>query len=245
MGVATGIAIAGAAVAVAGGVSKAVKGGKQKRAAKRAIKGFKRQKLENVQKDRRISTRGAEVQLEQQARNAATSLEVLASGGIRGAVGGVGAVQGQNNAVAQQVGAGLDQQAVNIEREAAIDEARIRAMKESRDNQELNQMFSQLNAGEQNIASGYGDIAQAGMSMASMGAGKSGGAGGAAGGVNATQGVAAPSQFAINPQSQAALNAPVTQSIPAFGQPAPSFVGQYVNNPYQFGAINPQTGQPY
>jgi len=215
MGLATGLAIGSAAVGAAGGISKMIGGGKQKRAAKRALRQFKRQQLRNVQEGRGISTRGAEVALEQNARQAATSLETLASGGIRGVVGGVGAVQEQSNKVAQQVGAGLDQQQVQLQREQAQDEARIRAMQEQRENQELNQMYAQLNAGEQNQAGGLGDIAQAGFGAASLA-----------------------TSIGQQPPAGAGLpvNAKQTTAANPFGVTNPIFTQS---------PINPLTGQPY
>jgi len=244
MGLMTGLAIGSAAIGAAGGISKMIGGGKQKRAAKRAIRQFKRQELKNINEGRGIATRGAEAALEANARQAATAMETLASGGIRGVVGGVGAVQEQTNKVAQQVGAGIEQQEVALERDFAQDEARIRAIKEQRDNQELNQMYAQLNAGQQNQASGLGDIAQAGFGAASMVAGA--GAGKAAGGVGqvAKQTVGQPNAFDVAFQA-GRIGQDYTKAIPAFGQPAGSFSGQYVNNPSTYGAIDPLTGQPY
>ena len=152
---------AGAAIGMAGGISKMISGGKRKRESKRAIRQFNRnrQKLTNVNDGRRISTRGAEIALDEQARLAATSLDVLASGGIRGAVGGVGAVNSANRKVVNQVGTNLDQQQVLLDREKAQDEARVRQMKESRELQEQQLLYGQLNAAEQDQASGLGDIA--------------------------------------------------------------------------------------
>ena len=222
-----GLAIGSAALGMAGGIAKMISGGKQKREARRALRSFRRQQLRNVNEGRRISTRGAEVALEEQARMAATSLDALSSGGIRGVVGGVGAVNQQNNATSQQVGANLDQQQVQLDRDFALDSARMRQMKEQRDNQELNQLYSQLNAGQQNEMGGLGDIAQAGFGGASLGMSMQNGAGGEGGAVNAMQ-TTAPNPFAVNQSALMGLN----------------FNPQ--SNPNMSSAlINPLTGKPY
>jgi len=166
----TAIAAAGAAVGVAGGIKKMIGAGKRKRETKRAIRKFnrERQKITNAQEGRTISTRGARVALDEQARLAATSLDTLASGGIRGVVGGVGAVGNQNRNVANQVGANLDQQQVALDRDVAIGEETRMRMQEARDSQEQQLLYGELNAAQQDQASGLGDIAGSAFGAANI-----------------------------------------------------------------------------
>lgn len=161
------LAGAGAATSLVGGISKAISGGKQKREARKAARRFKRQELKNAHAGRRVSTAGAKLALEEQARGTATSIDTLKSGGIRGAIGGVGAVQEANIRGARAAGADIDRQQVGIDKDFANDEARIRSIKEARDNQDLANIQAQLNAGAQTQASGFGDVAQTGFAAAS------------------------------------------------------------------------------
>lgn len=154
----------GAATIIAGvtavaGAGKAISGAKQKRDAKRAARRFKRQKLKNVQEGRRISTLGADLAVEEQARATASTVDALSSGGIRGVVGGAANVVAANNRNARAIGAGLDQQQLEIDRAIAADNARIQSIQENRDNQELQNIQSQVNAGNQQMWDGFGDIA--------------------------------------------------------------------------------------
>lgn len=160
------LAGAGTALGIGGSIGKAIGGAKQKRAARRAARNFKRQELRNVNRGRRISTRGAEIQKEMAAQRTATSVEALRSGGVRGVVGGLGQVNNANIRQSQAIGANLDQQQVQLDREIAADEARIRAMQENRDNMELNAIQQQMNAGNQQMYSGIGDAAQIGFGLA-------------------------------------------------------------------------------
>lgn len=164
------LAVTGLALAISGGIGKISSGAKQVRDAKRAAKKFRRQEIRNAHRDRRISTRGAELQREEMQRGTATTVDALQAGGIRGVVGGVGKVQAANNLSSWQIGAGLDQQQVALEESKARDEAYMRQMQEKRDDAELANIQAQMNAGHQTKASGWGDIAQSTGSAASTSA---------------------------------------------------------------------------
>ena len=171
--------IAGVSVAALGGAAQILSGSKRAREAKRALKNFQRQDLKNVTQGMRVSTMGAELQTKEAQRRFATSVDALSSGGVRGLVGGLGQVEQQQQMQQQQIAANLDQQQVAIDRMAAQDEARIQGMQEQRDNQAIQGMGAELAAGRAQVASGISGIAQAGVSMATMGLGS--GAGEAAG----------------------------------------------------------------
>lgn len=163
------IAAAGLAVALGSGTAKAISGGKQKRAAKRAAKRFKRTELKNVQEGRSVVTTGAKLALEENARVAATTMKALESGGIRGVVGGSQGVQEASNKLTQRVGANLDQQQFALDSAERAEQVRIQQVKEARDNAELQAIQAQMNAGAQTQASGFGDVAQTGFAAASSG----------------------------------------------------------------------------
>jgi len=163
--------IAGVSVAALGGAAQILSGSKRAREAKKALKNFQRQDLKNVTKGMRVSTMGAELQTKEAQRRFATSVDALSSGGVRGLVGGLGQVEQQQQMQQQQIAANLDQQQVAIDRMAAQDEARIQGMQEQRDNQAIQGMGAELAAGRAQVASGISGIAQAGVSMATMGLG--------------------------------------------------------------------------
>lgn len=163
------LAGAGLALGAGGSVAKMIGGAKQKRAARRAARNFKRQELRNVNEGRRISTRGADLAREEAARRTATSVEALRSGGIRGVVGGLSGVNEANIAESRRVGRDLDLQQMQLDRDIATDEANMRAIQENRDNQELAAIQAQMNAGNQQMYSGMGDLAQVGFGAATSG----------------------------------------------------------------------------
>lgn len=159
------LALGGAAV-VGGGI-KALFGSKQAREAQDAIDNYERQDLENVYKDTRISTLGADLQLEQQNLLNAQMVDAIQQAGMRG-VGALGTLQAGANNVYRQIGAGLDDQMVRREYAIAGDNARIRQMQERREEQDLAGLGQQLNVGRQAMFSGIGDMAQGAMSAANM-----------------------------------------------------------------------------
>ena len=196
--------IAGVSVAALGGAAQILSGSKRAREAKKALKNFQRQDLKNVTKGMRVSTMGAELQTKEAQRRFATSVDALSSGGVRGLVGGLGQVEQQQQMQQQQIAANLDQQQVAIDRMAAQDEARIQGMQEQRDNQAIQGMGAELAAGRAQVASGISGIAQAGVSMATMGLGS--GAGKAAGTVSESAAkLNKAGMAALNVGSQAAL----------------------------------------
>jgi len=157
MAVGTTAAILGGASIVGGGI-KSITAAKQKRNAKRAARNFKRQGLRNVNEGRRISTLGADLQREEMARTSATAIDAFRSGGTRG-VANAANVVAQNNLANRRIGADLDRQQVNLDRDFAEDEARMRQMQENRESQELAAIQGQMNAANEQLFSGFGDIA--------------------------------------------------------------------------------------
>ena len=154
----------GIASAVTGGLSlgmglyQTIKGAKEKREAKNALDNYKRQELENVQKDRRVSTLGADKQLEEQARLASTQVSALQGGGTRALVGGLGRVEAGNQNVNQQIAADLDMQQKEIDAAIAQDQANIRSMQENRENADISALSSQYQSGKQDQNTGLGNL---------------------------------------------------------------------------------------
>lgn len=173
------MAAAGAAVSAGGALSKAISGAQRARKMQDAIANYQRQELTNqVRGQIGVSTLGADLQREEMARSTATSVDALASGGVRGMVGGIGRIQQANNYAQREIGADLDRQQQQIDQMAIQDDQRIRDMQERREEQDLAGMGAELNAARQDQYSGIGDIGQSLMSVGltadAMGYGKDG-----------------------------------------------------------------------
>lgn len=148
---------ASAGLGVVGGLSQMISGSKEKRDAQRALESYQRQQLENVQKNRTVSTLGSDLQREEQARLASGQVDALRSGGTRALVGGLGRVESGNQRVNQQIGADLDMQQKEIDVAIAQDDANIRAMQENRENADIAALSSQYQAGKQDYNTGFGN----------------------------------------------------------------------------------------
>jgi hypothetical protein len=162
MAAATSIAMAG--VGVLGSGYQAIKGAKDARDAKRALDNYERQEFNNVAEGLQVSTLGADLQREEQARLAATQVGALQGAGSRGVIGGLGRVEAGNQMTNRQIGADLDAQQKQIDQIYAQDQASIRSMQETREQQDIAGLSSQYNAGNQMMWNGIGGLAQTGIS---------------------------------------------------------------------------------
>ena len=174
MGIASG---ASAALGVAGGAINFFEGRKRMKAAEAALSSFEYQDLTNVHEGRQVSTMGADLQREENARFTSTAVDSLRNAGTRGLIGGLGRIQQQNNLLSRQIGANLDEQKFSIDSDIAQDNTRIRQMQEQRDQQELAGIGQELNSGREQKFTGIGQMfnsAQGGLSAL-------GGAGGGSG----------------------------------------------------------------
>ena len=143
---------------------QALQGAKDKRRAEKALENYKRQELTNKAKDLTVSTRGADMQQEQQARLQAGQIDALAGAGTRGLIGGLGRVEAGSQQVSQQIGANIDQQQKDIDRQIMQEEINLRNMTEQRENADLAALSSQYNSGNQQMWSGFGGITQSAIS---------------------------------------------------------------------------------
>jgi hypothetical protein len=167
MGAMTAIAATGA---LASGI-QAISGAKQKRDAQKALENYQRQELQNVAEGLQVSTLGADLQREEQARLAATQVGALQGAGVRGLIGGLGRVEAGNQMVNRQIGADLDMQQKQIDQMYAQDQANIRGMQEQRETSDIAGLSSQYNAGNAMLWQGIGGIAQSGIAAISSGVG--------------------------------------------------------------------------
>lgn len=162
------IAIGGLAVSAIGGIAQAISGASRTSKAKRALENYQRQELRNVTEGLRVSTLGAELQTQEAQRRFATSVDALRSGGVRGVVGGLGQQEMMQQSQQQRIAAGLDQQQRQIDMMRAQDEARIRAMQEQRESQEIQGLGSEIAAGRQLTQAGIGSVMNTGLAASMM-----------------------------------------------------------------------------
>jgi hypothetical protein len=154
----------GGASTIMGGIS-AISGGKQKKKIAKAIADLPENKLTNIADGMQVSTRGADLQKQEQGRLAATQVGALADGGSRALIGGIGQVSASNQRMNEQIGANLDEQQNNITNVRAQDEGRIQSAKEQRANAKLAALSGQYAAAQDTQAQGMGNMIQ-GVGMA-------------------------------------------------------------------------------
>ena len=165
---AAGSAIAMAGVGLLGSGYQAIKGAKDARDAKNALDNYKRQEFNNIAEGLQVSTLGADLQREEQARLASSQVDALQGMGARGVIGGLGRVEAGNQMVNRQIAADLDAQQKQIDQIRAQDEATIRGMQEQREYSDIAGLSSQYNAGNQMMWQGIGGVAQS--TIAGLGA---------------------------------------------------------------------------
>lgn len=156
LGILAGI---GAGLNVVGGISKMISGSKRERQARKALEDYRRQTLTNAYDGVGVSTLGADLQREENARTSATTVDALRSMGTRG-LAGLAGITAQNNVMNRSIAADLDRQRQSIEMAKAQDEARIRQLQERREEQDLAGLGRAMEVGRQDAYSGLGDIAQ-------------------------------------------------------------------------------------
>lgn len=161
-------AITTTAIGVLGAGYQIYKGEKDARDAKNALDNYQRQEFNNVAEGMQVSTLGADLQKEEQARLAYSQVDALQGMGARGVIGGLGRVEAGNQMVSRQIAADLDAQQKQIDQIRSQDKAAIRGMQEQREMQDIAGLSSQYNAGNQMMWQGIGGVAQS--AMAGLGA---------------------------------------------------------------------------
>ena len=152
----------GAASAVTGGLSagmgiyNTIAGAKQKRDAQNALENYNRQELKNTAENLQVSTLGADLQKEEQARLSATQVDALQGAGTRGLIGGLGRVESGSQKVNAEIASDLDKQQKDIDVMKAQDDERIRALQEGREIADISALSSQYNSGNESVQMGIG-----------------------------------------------------------------------------------------
>lgn len=154
--------MAGVSTAVLGaglGAYKAITGAKERRDAERTLNNYERTELTNAYENMPISTMGADLLREENARTSANLVDALRMGGTRSILGGIPKVVSATNEINRAGAKMLDDQVINRNYNIAGDDIRIQGMKEARDNQNIAALSSRANAGRQDMWDGIMGIA--------------------------------------------------------------------------------------
>lgn len=141
------MAIATAGVGLLGGAAKFFEGQAQQNKAQAAIDKFRFSELQNPYKSQRVSTIGADRQLEQASQQSATALEALRESGVRGVIGGTPQVLSQGQQLTQGITADLDRQQKQLDLAAAQQDVRNQELRRQAETQELAGFGQQMNVG--------------------------------------------------------------------------------------------------
>lgn len=159
----------GTAAAITAGVGAATggfqlfQGIKQTKEAKRAAANLVVPENENVYKDARISTVGADLMREESGRTTASLVDASRNAGLRGVLAGIPKIQSNSNYLNEKAQVELDSQFQNRERLIANDEVRVQGTNENRYNSEMAGIGQQLATGQQNTFSGIRGMANSGI----------------------------------------------------------------------------------
>lgn len=144
------------------GFKKMKEGKDMQRKAEQAIAGFEWQDLSNPFRDAQVSTLGSEFRQEMADTATATAMEASRAGGARSIATNVGRVQAQNNRVAADIAANLDQQQADLNLKAAAQDVNNQNMIEKRQADELAGYGKMMDVGMDMRHSGMGDLVAAG-----------------------------------------------------------------------------------
>jgi hypothetical protein len=161
-------AVMGGAAAVNTGIGifQSINGAKRAAAAKLALERYQRQELSNPYANIQVSTLGSDLQREELARNNATAINALQSGGARAMLAGLPSIVQNNTNAGRQIGATLDQQMANNQQLEAQGAFNQMQMQENREQQDLAGIGAELNAGIQQKWNGLNNIGGAIMGTA-------------------------------------------------------------------------------
>ena len=132
-------------------------GSKRMKEGKRAVSEAmaSRQTLTNAYEGMSVPTSPYEMQRQEIQRNSATAVDALSKGGVRGVVGGVGAITSSTQQSMAQLGSMFEQALFNLNTMKANDEARIQQMKEQRTMDDLGYARSEVAYGRQQMQAGF------------------------------------------------------------------------------------------
>lgn len=142
------------------GIVSAITNAGKQRSAERELANLKSPELTNVANNLQVSTLGSDLRTRESARNTATSVDALQGGGARALIGGLGAIQSRNNLVAEENASNLDAQQKDIDRMKAEEERRIQGVEESRYQNDVSALSSQINSANEAKQQGLANALQ-------------------------------------------------------------------------------------
>lgn len=146
------------ALSLGAGLYNTITGAREARDAQNALENHERQELENIADGLSVSTLGADLLREENARISASNIEALRGAGTRGIIGGSGRVGAETNRMNREISADLDRQQRQIDEIEARDRAVIRNMQENREIGDISALSSQITAGQNQQQMGMGQI---------------------------------------------------------------------------------------
>lgn len=146
-------AVLGAAGLVMGGV-KAYDGSKRASNAKNELNSYERESLDNAFKEIKISTLGADLLREENAKTSAGLTYASQLSGARGIMTNIPKIISGTHQINQEAAKLLDDQQMRREYAIAGDNARIEGMLENRDIANIGALSSQIDAGNQDMYEG-------------------------------------------------------------------------------------------
>jgi len=168
MAAATTALIVGASIAAAAGGAQAIGGAVRAKRAKRDMENFQQQEIADLSASLgKVSTLGAELEMESAAQTEAQQIDALQAGGAQTVLGGIGKVQAGKSAVAQRVAAGLDQKMVAGQQAIYGEKVRQFNVQEGRERTALAGMAAERAAGQQQVQAGIAAIGGAAAGAAS------------------------------------------------------------------------------
>ena len=156
------VGLAISAVATGAQMSQA---NKQKKAAQKAIDGYKRQDLNNPFESLQVSTLGADRQREDIARTMSTYGNLAAMGGSRGIAATLPALLEQQNNQEAQIAGNIDQQQMQINQMKAGGDMQVMGMQEQRENNDLLGLGNQLSIAQQQRDAAANQLMQSAVSV--------------------------------------------------------------------------------
>jgi hypothetical protein len=167
--------LAQAGVGIFGASSQGRRAKKREAAALKALEEYDRQALTNVYAGLTVPKEPFELRTEAVQQAQATAVGALAGAGARGLVGGLGGVQQRTQQGIAQIAAEMEQAQFRLQQMQAEDQARVRAMQEQREQQDIAGLGRELGLARQQRASATESL------YSSIGAGLGHGLGAAAG----------------------------------------------------------------
>lgn len=164
--------LAGTAAALSAGksISDISRGSRIAREAREDRERYTRQDLSNAYAGMSVPTMGAQLQREEGARTQSEMAYLASQSGVQGAIGGSQLIAEQSRQTMSRIGAQLEESEFRLQQMIAEDEARIRALQERREEQDLaaigqREAYGQSlrERGWSGVVSTFGSLASASM----------------------------------------------------------------------------------